>query len=142
MAYGATAQAEVGFTRNTLRQFGADGADRGSDALTHGDLYAGLCGAIAALRWALSTCLLQTQAPALTCPCLPLAVTHATPSGGGGGGGGGGAKRSTHTPTLLRTCPFTQTSAPLTAGDAMVTTATGAATAIIVPAAAAHVRIQ
>jgi crotonobetainyl-CoA:carnitine CoA-transferase CaiB-like acyl-CoA transferase len=39
----------VGFTRNTLQQFGVDGADRRSDALTHGDVYAGLHGAIAAL---------------------------------------------------------------------------------------------
>jgi hypothetical protein len=39
---------------------------------------------------------------------------------------------------LRDVCPFTQTSAPLTAGDAMVTTATGAASAIIVPAVAAQ----
>src|ERR1700754_2668827 len=49
MAYGPAIQAEVGFTRNTLTQFGVDGADRRSDALTHGDVYAGLHGAIAAL---------------------------------------------------------------------------------------------
>jgi crotonobetainyl-CoA:carnitine CoA-transferase CaiB-like acyl-CoA transferase len=42
-------QAEVGFTRNTLDHFGVDGADRRSDALTHGDVYAGLHGTIAAL---------------------------------------------------------------------------------------------
>src|ERR1700691_210726 len=49
MAYGPAVQAEVGFTRNTLQQFGVDGADRHTDALTHGDVYAGLHGAIAAL---------------------------------------------------------------------------------------------
>jgi crotonobetainyl-CoA:carnitine CoA-transferase CaiB-like acyl-CoA transferase len=49
MAYGPAVQAEVGFTRNTLQQFGVDGADRRTDALTHGDVYAGLHGAIAAL---------------------------------------------------------------------------------------------
>jgi crotonobetainyl-CoA:carnitine CoA-transferase CaiB-like acyl-CoA transferase len=49
MAYGPAVQAEVGFTRNTLQQFGVDGADRHTDALTHGDMYAGLQGAIAAL---------------------------------------------------------------------------------------------
>ena len=49
MAYGPAVQAEVGFTRNTLNQFGVDGADRRTDALTHGDVYAGLHGAIAAL---------------------------------------------------------------------------------------------
>lgn len=49
MAYGPAVQAEVGFTRNTLNQFGVDGADRRTDALTHGDIYAGLHGAIAAL---------------------------------------------------------------------------------------------
>jgi hypothetical protein len=45
MADGPTAQAEVGATRNTLRQFGVDGAERRSDAQTHGDVYAGLHGA-------------------------------------------------------------------------------------------------
>jgi crotonobetainyl-CoA:carnitine CoA-transferase CaiB-like acyl-CoA transferase len=49
MAYGPAVQAEVGFTRNTLRQFGVEGAERRTDALTHGDVYAGLHGAIAAL---------------------------------------------------------------------------------------------
>jgi crotonobetainyl-CoA:carnitine CoA-transferase CaiB-like acyl-CoA transferase len=49
MAYGPAVQAEVGFTSNTLRQFGVEGADRRTDALTHGDVYAGLHGAIAAL---------------------------------------------------------------------------------------------
>ena len=49
MAYGPAVQAEVGFTRTTLHQFDVDGADRRTDALTHGDVYAGLHGAIAAL---------------------------------------------------------------------------------------------
>jgi crotonobetainyl-CoA:carnitine CoA-transferase CaiB-like acyl-CoA transferase len=49
MAYGPAVQAEVGFTRNSLHQFGVDGADRRTDALTHGDVYAGLHGTIAAL---------------------------------------------------------------------------------------------
>jgi crotonobetainyl-CoA:carnitine CoA-transferase CaiB-like acyl-CoA transferase len=49
MAYASTIQAEVGFTRNSLRQFGVDGADQRSDALSHGDVYAGLHAAIAAL---------------------------------------------------------------------------------------------
>jgi crotonobetainyl-CoA:carnitine CoA-transferase CaiB-like acyl-CoA transferase len=42
-------QAEVGFTQNTLRQFGVDGADRRSDSLSHGDVYAGLHATIAVL---------------------------------------------------------------------------------------------
>jgi crotonobetainyl-CoA:carnitine CoA-transferase CaiB-like acyl-CoA transferase len=42
-------QAEVGFTRNTLRQFGVDGSARRSDSLSHGDVYAGLHAAIAVL---------------------------------------------------------------------------------------------
>jgi crotonobetainyl-CoA:carnitine CoA-transferase CaiB-like acyl-CoA transferase len=49
MAYAPTIQAEVGFTRNTLQQFGVDGADRRSDALSHADVYAGLHATIAAL---------------------------------------------------------------------------------------------
>lgn len=49
MAYAPTVQAEVGFTRNTLQQFGVDGSDRRSDALSHGDVYAGLHAAIAVL---------------------------------------------------------------------------------------------
>ncbi|WAC90390.1 CaiB/BaiF CoA transferase family protein [Mycobacterium sp. Aquia_213] len=49
MAYAPTVQAEVGFTQNTLRQFGVDGADRRSDSLSHGDIYAGLHAAIAVL---------------------------------------------------------------------------------------------
>ncbi|GLE54305.1 CaiB/BaiF CoA transferase family protein [Mycobacterium montefiorense] len=49
MAYAPTVQAEVGFTQNTLQQFGVDGADRRSDALSHGDIYAGLHGTIAVL---------------------------------------------------------------------------------------------
>jgi crotonobetainyl-CoA:carnitine CoA-transferase CaiB-like acyl-CoA transferase len=49
MAYAPTVQAEVGFTRNTLQQSGVEGAGRRSDALSHGDVYAGLHGTIAAL---------------------------------------------------------------------------------------------
>jgi crotonobetainyl-CoA:carnitine CoA-transferase CaiB-like acyl-CoA transferase len=49
MAYAPTVQAEVGFTQNTLRQFGVDGDARRSDSLSHGDVYAGLHGAIAVL---------------------------------------------------------------------------------------------
>jgi crotonobetainyl-CoA:carnitine CoA-transferase CaiB-like acyl-CoA transferase len=49
MAYAPTVQAEVGFTQNTLRQFGVDGADRRSDSLSHGDVYAGLHATIAVL---------------------------------------------------------------------------------------------
>ncbi|WP_025735697.1 CaiB/BaiF CoA transferase family protein [Mycobacterium genavense] len=49
MAYAPTVQAEVGFTQNTLRQFGVDGVDRRSDSLSHGDIYAGLHAAIAVL---------------------------------------------------------------------------------------------
>jgi crotonobetainyl-CoA:carnitine CoA-transferase CaiB-like acyl-CoA transferase len=49
MAYAPTIQAETGFTRNTLNQFAADGADRRSDGLSHADVYAGLHGTIAVL---------------------------------------------------------------------------------------------
>jgi crotonobetainyl-CoA:carnitine CoA-transferase CaiB-like acyl-CoA transferase len=49
MAYAPTVQAEVGFTRNTLQQFGVEGADRRSDSLSHGDVYAGLHATIAVL---------------------------------------------------------------------------------------------
>jgi crotonobetainyl-CoA:carnitine CoA-transferase CaiB-like acyl-CoA transferase len=49
MAYAPTIQAEVGFTRNTLRQFGVEGVDRRSDSLSHADVYAGLHATIAAL---------------------------------------------------------------------------------------------
>jgi crotonobetainyl-CoA:carnitine CoA-transferase CaiB-like acyl-CoA transferase len=49
MAYAPTIQAEVGFTRNTLRQFGVEGSKRRSDSLSHADVYAGLHGALAAL---------------------------------------------------------------------------------------------
>jgi crotonobetainyl-CoA:carnitine CoA-transferase CaiB-like acyl-CoA transferase len=49
MAYAPTVQAEVGFTHNTLRQFGVDGADRRTDSLSHGDVYAGLHATIAVL---------------------------------------------------------------------------------------------
>ncbi|OBG19257.1 CaiB/BaiF CoA-transferase family protein [Mycobacterium sp. 852002-51057_SCH5723018] len=49
MAYAPTVQAEVGFTQNTLRQFDVDGDARRSDSLSHGDVYAGLHGTIAAL---------------------------------------------------------------------------------------------
>ncbi|OBI51251.1 CaiB/BaiF CoA-transferase family protein [Mycobacterium sp. E796] len=49
MAYAPTVQAEVGFTRNTLQQFGVDGEASRSDALSHGDVYAGLHAAIAVL---------------------------------------------------------------------------------------------
>jgi crotonobetainyl-CoA:carnitine CoA-transferase CaiB-like acyl-CoA transferase len=49
MAYAPTVQAEVGFTQNTLQQFGVDGADRRSDSLSHGDVYAGLHATIAVL---------------------------------------------------------------------------------------------
>jgi crotonobetainyl-CoA:carnitine CoA-transferase CaiB-like acyl-CoA transferase len=49
MAYAPTVQAEVGFTQNTLQQFGVDGSDRRSDSLSHGDIYAGLHAAIAVL---------------------------------------------------------------------------------------------
>jgi crotonobetainyl-CoA:carnitine CoA-transferase CaiB-like acyl-CoA transferase len=48
MAYAPTVQAEVGFTANTLRQFGSDPV-RHTDALSHADVYAGLHAAIAAL---------------------------------------------------------------------------------------------
>jgi hypothetical protein len=67
----------------------------------------------AAAAGALPRYQLATQAPALTCPRLPVASTQALPSGGGGGG----ATTLTHTPALLRTCPDTQTSARLTAGE-------------------------
>jgi crotonobetainyl-CoA:carnitine CoA-transferase CaiB-like acyl-CoA transferase len=49
MAYAPTVQAEVGFTANTLRQFGAQGLDRRTDALSHADVYSGLHAAIAVL---------------------------------------------------------------------------------------------
>jgi crotonobetainyl-CoA:carnitine CoA-transferase CaiB-like acyl-CoA transferase len=49
MAYAPTIQAETGFTRNTLTQFGVEGNQRHSDALSHADVYAGLHAAIAAL---------------------------------------------------------------------------------------------
>jgi len=49
MAYAPTVQAEVGFTHNTLQQFGVDGADQRSDSLSHGDIYAGLHATIAVL---------------------------------------------------------------------------------------------
>jgi crotonobetainyl-CoA:carnitine CoA-transferase CaiB-like acyl-CoA transferase len=49
MAYAPTVQAEVGFTRNTLQQFGVSGDASRSDALSHGDVYAGLHAAIAVL---------------------------------------------------------------------------------------------
>ncbi|HWN36231.1 MAG TPA: CaiB/BaiF CoA-transferase family protein [Pseudonocardia sp.] len=62
MAYAPTVQAEVGFTRNTLRQFGLDddlddtgsgtgagGPDRRTDSLSHADVYSGLHAAIAVL---------------------------------------------------------------------------------------------
>jgi crotonobetainyl-CoA:carnitine CoA-transferase CaiB-like acyl-CoA transferase len=48
-AYAPTVQAEVGFTQNTLQQFGVEGDSRRSDSLSHGDIYAGLHGAIAVL---------------------------------------------------------------------------------------------
>jgi crotonobetainyl-CoA:carnitine CoA-transferase CaiB-like acyl-CoA transferase len=48
-AYAPTVQAEVGFTQNTLQQFGVDGDERRSDSLSHGDVYAGLHGTIAVL---------------------------------------------------------------------------------------------
>jgi crotonobetainyl-CoA:carnitine CoA-transferase CaiB-like acyl-CoA transferase len=48
-AYAPTVQAEVGFTQNTLRQFGVEGDARRSDSLSHGDVYAGLHGTIAVL---------------------------------------------------------------------------------------------
>ncbi|OBG71606.1 MULTISPECIES: CaiB/BaiF CoA-transferase family protein [unclassified Mycobacterium] len=48
-AYAPTVQAEVGFTANTLRQFDVEGNERRSDSLSHGDVYAGLHGAIAVL---------------------------------------------------------------------------------------------
>ncbi|HXA90827.1 MAG TPA: CaiB/BaiF CoA-transferase family protein [Mycobacterium sp.] len=49
MAYAPTVQAEVGFTYNTLQQFGVEGAARRSDSLSHGDVYAGLHATIAVL---------------------------------------------------------------------------------------------
>jgi len=63
MAYAPTVQAEVGFTRNTLRQFGVDSTDteaangnggangsgRRTDSLSHADVYSGLHAAIAVL---------------------------------------------------------------------------------------------
>src|ERR1700742_3051557 len=49
MAYAPTVQAEVGFTSNTLHQFGVEGSGRRSDSLSHGDVYAGLHATIAVL---------------------------------------------------------------------------------------------
>ncbi|OBA63393.1 formyl-CoA transferase [Mycobacterium sp. 1100029.7] len=49
MAYAPTVQAEVGFTRNTMRQFGVDDDHARNDALSHGDVYSGLHAAIAVL---------------------------------------------------------------------------------------------
>lgn len=49
MAYAPTIQAETGFTRNTLDQFGAEDDDRRSDALSHADVYAGLHAALAVM---------------------------------------------------------------------------------------------
>ncbi len=49
MAYAPTVQAEVGFTQNTLNQFGAEGLDRKTDALSHADVYAGLHATVAIL---------------------------------------------------------------------------------------------
>jgi crotonobetainyl-CoA:carnitine CoA-transferase CaiB-like acyl-CoA transferase len=49
MAYAPTVQAEVGFTQNTLQQFGVEGDARRTDSLSHGDVYAGLHGTIAVL---------------------------------------------------------------------------------------------
>ncbi|GAA1231113.1 CaiB/BaiF CoA transferase family protein [Pseudonocardia alaniniphila] len=49
MAYAPTVQAEVGFTRNTLRHFDLEGDERRTDALSHADVYAGLHAAIAVL---------------------------------------------------------------------------------------------
>lgn len=49
MAYAPTVQAETGFTKNTLQQFGVEGDTRRSDALSHADVYAGLHATIAVL---------------------------------------------------------------------------------------------
>jgi len=49
MAYAPTVQAEAGFTRNTLRQFGVEGLDRRTDSLSHADVYSGLHATIAVL---------------------------------------------------------------------------------------------
>jgi crotonobetainyl-CoA:carnitine CoA-transferase CaiB-like acyl-CoA transferase len=49
MAYAPTIQAETGFTRNTLNQFGAEGADQKTDSLSHADVYAGLHATVAVL---------------------------------------------------------------------------------------------
>jgi len=49
MAYAPTVQAEAGFTRNTLRQFGVEDADRRTDSLSHADVYSGLHATIAVL---------------------------------------------------------------------------------------------
>jgi crotonobetainyl-CoA:carnitine CoA-transferase CaiB-like acyl-CoA transferase len=49
MAYAPTIQAETGFTRNTLNQFGAEGEDQKTDSLSHADVYAGLHATIAVL---------------------------------------------------------------------------------------------
>jgi crotonobetainyl-CoA:carnitine CoA-transferase CaiB-like acyl-CoA transferase len=53
MAYAATVQAECGFTLNTASQFGGEGTTGDgrlqTDALSHGDVYSGMQGAIAVL---------------------------------------------------------------------------------------------
>jgi crotonobetainyl-CoA:carnitine CoA-transferase CaiB-like acyl-CoA transferase len=49
MAYAPTVQAEAGFTRNTLRQFGVEGLERRTDSLSHADVYSGLHATIAVL---------------------------------------------------------------------------------------------
>ncbi|GJF07886.1 CaiB/BaiF CoA transferase family protein [Pseudonocardia sp. D17] len=49
MAYAPTVQAEVGFTRNTLWHFDAEGPRRRTDALSHADVYSGLHATIALL---------------------------------------------------------------------------------------------
>lgn len=58
MAYAPTIQAETGFTRNTHKQFGLEGGDRRTDALSHADVYSGLHATVAllaALRHRLET---------------------------------------------------------------------------------------
>jgi len=49
MAYAPTVQAEAGFTKNTLRQFGVEGVERRTDSLSHADVYSGLHATIAVL---------------------------------------------------------------------------------------------
>jgi crotonobetainyl-CoA:carnitine CoA-transferase CaiB-like acyl-CoA transferase len=49
MAYAATVQAEAGFTSQTLGHFGSNLAQPQTDALSHGDVYAGMQGVIAVL---------------------------------------------------------------------------------------------